>query len=286
MTLAAMVLCAGFGTRLRPLTEERPKPLVPLGDHPLLAHVTRRLAQAGVTELKLNVHHLKEEFDNLINELEIRPQVIHEPEIRGTAGGVAGAGFGARPVLVWNGDIWCDPPLAELCASTAPITLLCAPRAVGEGSVGVGRSKQVVRLRGERFGEEVMGADFVGISRLSAEVVQALPEQGCLIGDVALPRLRGGQPVMTLPFTGEWSDLGTLGSYLEVNSRWLGERPSWVGEGAVIAPEVTLLRSVVGAGARVLGHGALEGCVVWPGAVAEAPARGTVFGLTVRASLG
>ncbi len=285
MTLAAMVLCAGFGTRLRPLTEERPKPLVPLGDRPLLAHITRRLAAAGVTELSLNLHHLKDEFHSIINTLEIIPRVIHEPEIRGTAGGVAGARLGARAALVWNGDIWCDPPIGALSASGAALTLLCAPRAPGEGSVGVGRSGEVVRLRGERFGEEHQGADFVGISKLSAEVVEALPEVGCLIGEVALPRLRSGQPVMTLPLTGEWSDLGTLASYLEVNSRWLGERSSWVGEQALVAPGITLIKSIVGAGAQVVGNGALEGCVVWPGAVAQAFARGVVFGLRVRASL-
>ncbi|MEZ4374638.1 MAG: sugar phosphate nucleotidyltransferase [Polyangiaceae bacterium] len=274
-----MVLCAGFGTRLRPLTNELPKPLVPVGDRSLLGRIAAYLGGFGVSELVINTHHLMGEFQNISEVLGVNIEVVPEPEIRGTAGGVAGARQQLQaPALIWNGDIWCEPPVTELLASQAPLTLLVAPRAKGQGSVGLGERSDVVRLRGECFGEEVRGADYVGIATLSAQILERLPEQGCLIGDVALPWLREGRSIETLELGGTWSDLGNLERYLAANLEWLGERDHWLGTGAQVAPEVRLAKSIVGAGARVLGEGVLEGCVVWPGAVATAPASQTVFG--------
>src|SRR6187431_232569 len=84
--LRAMVLCAGLGTRLRPLTDELPKPLVPVGDRPLLAHILERLASAGVERAVMNVHHKPEEMLRSFDVLPFMPQVITEVEILGTAG--------------------------------------------------------------------------------------------------------------------------------------------------------------------------------------------------------
>src|SRR5438105_2497797 len=86
-----MVLGAGLGTRLSPLTEELPKPLVPVGDQPMLAHVSAALWDAGFQEFVLNVHSFVDEFQPVINSLKSIIHVVHEPRIRGTAGGVAGA---------------------------------------------------------------------------------------------------------------------------------------------------------------------------------------------------
>src|SRR6188474_3529875 len=99
--LTAMILCAGFGTRLRPLTDELPKPLVPVGDRPLLAHILGRLRTAGVTRAVLNLHHKSEEIIRNLDNLPIEPQVMVEAEILGTAGGVAAARqlLGPGPVV-------------------------------------------------------------------------------------------------------------------------------------------------------------------------------------------
>ncbi len=281
-----MVLCAGFGTRLRPMTLELPKPLVPLGDRSLLGRIVQHLADEGVSEVVINTHHLMGKFNNISEQLQAKIHVVPEPEIRGTAGGVAGAREHLEaPALVWNGDIWCEPPVRELLALSAPFTLLVSPRAKGEGSVGLGVRRDVVRLRGESFGEEVQGADYVGIAALSAQILDRLPQQGCLVGDVALSWLREGRAIESLELAGSWSDLGNLECYLAANLEWLAGRPSWVGEGAEVAPGVELSRSIVGAGARVEGQGVLEGCVVWPGAVATAPAVSSVFGRGFAVSL-
>jgi mannose-1-phosphate guanylyltransferase len=279
----AMVLCAGFGTRLRPLTDERPKPLLPIGDRTLLEHVLDRFERAGVLPVVVNAHHLSRFFKEFTDGWARISHVVDEVEIRGTAGGVAGARglFAGGPVLVANGDL--IVPISAALLEQVPPNGLClgvAPRAVGQGSVGIGAGQRVVRLRGERFGEETTSGDYVGMMAIGAGV--ELPQAGCLIGDVALPLLRGGEPVLSEPcVSNAWSAPGdSVENYLDENLSWLrarfaaagtAEQGSFVAAEAVVAPAVTLVSSVIGAGAEVSGRGLVERCVVWPGARAQAP---------------
>src|SRR5262249_14884373 len=106
-----MILAAGLGTRLRPLTDQLPKPLVPVGDRPAAAPVAARLAAPGVREAAINVHHLAVAFTpERLAAVPIALHVIHEPEILGTAGGVANAAavLGDGDVVVWNADVLAD----------------------------------------------------------------------------------------------------------------------------------------------------------------------------------
>ena len=136
-----------------------------------------------------------------------------KPTIRGTAGGVAGARayLSSHPVLVWNGDILVAPPLDQLLVRCEPhsFCLGVAPRPLGEGTVGLDAQGHVVRLRGERFGTEVQGGDYVGVLALGAEVLASLPERGCLFGDAALPLLRARRHACSsVPVTTPWTDAG------------------------------------------------------------------------------
>lgn len=275
---SAMVLCAGLGTRLRPLTDELPKPLVPIGDRSVLEHALDRLEPIVEGRVVVNVHHLAREFEGFRD----RVEVIHEDPIRGTAGGVAGArGRVEAPLIVWNGDILL-PILPEECLRSLRnpgyVSLLVAPRPVGRGTVGVGIGGAVVRLRGERFGEELHGGDYVGVCALGGAALASLPEVGCLIGDLALPHLRGGGRVGAIVRELAWTDAGDPASYLDANLDWLerGGRSAWVGPGAAVADGVRLDRALVGRGARVGGAGALCRVVVWPGAIARAPLEDAV----------
>ncbi len=280
-----MILAAGLGTRLRPLTDELPKPLVPVGDRAAVAHIAERLARAGIGEAVLNTHHLAEAFTPArIDGLPLRLRVIHEASILGTGGGVANAAplLGVGDVIVWNGDILVDVDVAALLrahrAERASATLAVAPRARGEGTVGVAADGAVVRLRGERFGEEARGGDFLGIYALGSVLRARLPEVGCLIGDGCLPALRAGERIASFAVTTAWDDIGSIASYLQANARWLERQaaPRWVGAGAVIAEGITIEGSVIGEGAQVSGRGLVRGAVIWPGARAAAPLEGVV----------
>jgi len=277
--LTAMILCAGFGTRLRPLTDELPKPLVPVGDRSLLAHILDRLRLAGVQRAVLNLHHKPDEIIRNIDLLPMQPQVSVEVEILGTAGGVAAARhlFGPGPVVLHNGDILTTPPVDQLLAKDrGGLCLAVSPRPVGQGTVGLGADDRVVRLRGRIYGQEVCGADYIGIAGLGARCLATLPARGCLIQDWAIPELEAGGRIDALRTTAAWSDLGQLEDYVRANWDWLGTRPHAVGVGATVSETVELDRSVIGAGAQVVGVGVLSECVIWPGARVTVPLRRAV----------
>jgi mannose-1-phosphate guanylyltransferase len=274
-----MVLCAGHGTRLRPLTDELPKPLLPFGDRSFLEHALSAAARAGFSKPVVNTHHLKQVFVTEVARLGLEVQVVEEPELRGTAGGVFGARarLGPAPVIVLNGDAVFDtvPPGFAESARDQYLVLALLPRARGEGTVGLGAAGEVVRVRGECFGAEHSGGDYIGLCALGARGLAALPERGCLIGDFALPLLRRGEPIQSFEFTSEvWLPGDDLTGYFRDNLRWLEAVRSgapWVAASGSVAPEVELSQCLVGAGARVEGRGVLRRCVVMAGAVVRAP---------------
>lgn len=288
-----MVLSAGLGTRLRPLTDRRAKPLVPVGDRPALAHVLDHLQASGVQRIVVNAHHLADQVIAFVGAqtraggvLEVKVSV--EAALLGTAGGIAHARalLGDGDLLVWNGDILAAglDVRALTAFHDAVATLVVQPLgkgSAGQGSVGLDASGCVVRLRGERFGGETRGGQFLGISVLGAALRERLPRQAIpagLVEDVLLPALARGEAVRAFEFEGLWHDIGTLESYRAANRAWLAARdlPTWVGAGAQIAGAVKLAGCVIGEAARIAGAGALERCVVWPGAHAVAPLRDEV----------
>ena len=285
---SALILAAGFGTRLRPLTLELPKPVVPVGDRPLLAHIAAACRAAGISTLVANAHHEHEKITNIINELSLNIDVAVEAKILGTAGGVAGARGRFEPgaVLVWNGDILTQAPvpeLLELAQAHDAQVLAVSPRRAGEGTVGIDDEGNVVRLRGRVFGRETRAGDYVGVMALGPTIVAELPEQGCLMADVALPHLDAGRKVLTVPSTAPWTDLGDLGQYVAANFAWLDcllaaraqsssfHLRSWVAEGATIPPGITLERCLIGGQATLTGSGPLAQVIAWPGAPVVAP---------------
>ena len=146
----AMVLAAGLGVRMRPLTDKLPKPLVPVAGRPLLDHVLDKLADAGVSEAVVNVHYLPDQIiDHTASHA--RPRVIISDErnqVLGTGGGVVKALplLGPEPFFHVNADtLWIDgvrPNLARLAEAFEPsrmdILLLMAPTTSSIGYSGRG----------------------------------------------------------------------------------------------------------------------------------------------------
>ncbi len=276
---SVFVLAAGLGTRLRPLSDHVPKPLVPIGDRPAIAHVLERVKPIG--RVVVNAFHKTEAM--VAYGASAGVDVVCEASLLGTAGGLhhARARLDVGPVLVWNADIVATVDGEELMTVHAVhaahasdgdcATLAVAPRAAGQGTVGLDADGRVVRLRGERFGDEVRGGEFLGIHVVGPALRDALPSVGCLVGDVYLPALRGGAKIGSYAHDGPFFDVGTLASYLDANLAWLAARcaRSWSGKGAVVSSRVSVTRSVIGEGARV--EADLDQCVVWPYAVATAP---------------
>ncbi len=106
----AMILAAGRGERMRPLTDTMPKPLIPVGGKPMLEHILARLKARGVVNIVVNAHYLAEQ---IVDRLKGRAQVIVEESLLDTGGGVKNALplLGDKPFFVLNGDgLWRDGP--------------------------------------------------------------------------------------------------------------------------------------------------------------------------------
>jgi MurNAc alpha-1-phosphate uridylyltransferase len=124
--LKVMILAAGVGERMRPLTDHTPKPLLQVGGEPLIAHHLRRLAQAGFSELVINVSHLAQQIIDYCNDGSRWGLTINyspEPEPLETAGGILNALplLGENPFLVVNGDVWIDYPFEQLLNFIPPV---------------------------------------------------------------------------------------------------------------------------------------------------------------------
>lgn len=271
----AFVLAAGLGTRLGALTAELPKPLLPVGNRPLLGLILEKLLEQDGLRLAVNVHYKPDKIINFINGLCCDIYVSHEERVLGTAGGIARVAreLGASDLVVVNGDICGELPLAALLGSACPgLTLAVVERKRGEGTVGVGEDDRVVRLRGQTFGSEAWGADYMGVAHLGSECLGSLPNEGCLIGDWALPHLRDGGTVRALAVTSDFIDIGTPADYLRANLRVVKQRgKSLIHPSATCDPGVVVRASVVGSHARVSGAGRLDRCVIFEGAVVSAP---------------
>ena len=192
MLSAAMVLAAGLGTRLRPLTEWCAKPLVPVGDQPALGHVLAQLRAAGIARLVVNAHHRMADM-RAFAKSSPDISVSEEPDLLGTAGGVAQAvgRFGGGDVLVYNADTFAQIDLRALADAHAGegerATLVVRARAPGQGSVGMDENLRLVRLRNERIRSEAYGGDFLGVQVIGASLLRLLPTRGCLVGDTYVP---------------------------------------------------------------------------------------------------
>jgi len=274
---SAMILAAGLGTRLRPLTDHLPKPLVPVGDRPMLAHVIERVRSAGCAPIVVNAHHHADAVARACAEL---GAIVsrEDDDLLGTAGGLGRARplLGGGDVLVHNGDVLTGTKIVELLeahrARGSVATLLVVPRAAGEGNVGFDDRGSVVRLRKETFAPgETSGGEFTGIHVVSERI--ELPARGCLVGDVYMPGLRSKMHDLSVYPASEFVDVGSPVGYLAANLTWLASRgiESFIGDDVVIDPRVTIDRSIIGSGARVEGEGVVARCVVWPGAIATAP---------------
>ena len=243
--LAAMVLAAGLGTRLRPLTQLRPKPLCPVGGRSILdlaLDALRRVAGAGPDQLAVNAFHLA---DQVVAAAAGRATVSVETELMGTAGGVgllAGWRDG-RPLLLLNGDAWLrdpGPPTGRLTDLTRLLD--------GDGRPWDGTTVRMLGVPAEKpdFVVDGRGWRYVGACLLPPDLLAPLQGQPSgLNATVWQPAHEAGR-LEFVQHHGVAIDTGVPAGYLAANLDASGGR------------------SVVGVGARVLGT--VEESVVWEGA--------------------
>lgn len=227
--MKAIVLCAGLGSRLRPLTELWPKPAIPLLGQPLLRYTLGALKRAGVTEVGVNTHWLPERMEAVAQaecqRLELRLSLAQEPIIQGTGGGIRGLGAPADcPLLVLNGDILFSLDLAEVVAShrtsgaAATMVLLPMPEGEAFNPVEVNSSGAVRRIAGRGPGGPRLSPwHFSGVHVLGPRVFDFISPQGPQeINRDVYPRLIEAGLTLRAHFAAPgcyWSDLGTPQRY-------------------------------------------------------------------------
>jgi len=236
-----MVLCAGLGTRLRPLTSEVPKAAVPVCGVPLLRYAFSLLAGAGVRRVVVNAHHLAgrivETACAAAQALGQSVVVSREPIIAGTGGALREARAaleGARAIVLMNGDILFDvdleAALAAHDAAGALATMVLAPMPEGSGYAAVETDASlVVRRVAGRFGpggEGLVRWHFTGVHILSPELIDRIPPRPFEL-DVnrqVYPTLFASGLVRGHLASGYWNDLGTPDRYLAANFDLLAGR--------------------------------------------------------------
>ncbi|MBN2699575.1 MAG: nucleotidyltransferase family protein [Bacteroidales bacterium] len=165
MSRKALILAAGLGTRLRPLTNDRPKALVEYKGIPMLEHVIRKLIRSGFKELIINIHHFPEQiidFVNSRNSFGVRIEFSDEREkLLDTGGAIKHAGgfFDDKPFLVHNIDIFSNIDLEALYRfhlSHNPLATLAVKERVTSRSLLMGAGNRLCGWRNNRTGEEII----------------------------------------------------------------------------------------------------------------------------------
>ena len=295
------VLGAGLGTRLRPLTDQLPKPLVPVGLKPLITFAFDHLmADVGADAFILNTHHLPDVFATALPESSYRGRPIafrHEPILLETGGGIRNIADllrGDRPLLVYNGDILTDLPLAPALAAhraSGRLATMILRSGGGPKHVAFDAAGGAVLDVRDRFGkghphEHV----FTGVYLVDPALLQHIPaETKISIIPIFIDLIREGHAIGGVVVDeGEWRDLGSRKEYLDVHRALRGDVAEtfprygapgrgwreWVSPDARLGVGARVLGcSAIGAGA-IVGDGAMvEDSIIWPGAEVVAGAK-------------
>jgi NDP-sugar pyrophosphorylase family protein len=290
--IQAFVLAAGLGMRLRPLTDELPKPLIPIFQKPLVTFALDHLIGVGVNRFVINTHRHPELFQSFFATGEYAgfpTTLVHEPDLLETGGGIKNAEshFGSEPFLTYSGDILTDvelqPLIDEHFRRENDVTL--ALRDTGLAAAVALRDQRVVDIS-NRYG--VTGnLDFANIAVWNPAIFQRIPPHKKIsfipiIGDWIGQGARIGGVAMN---DGKWFNIGSRKEYLEVHRTILREnwKPDFVktrewperkASSAIVDPSAQLRGcTVVGRNCRVGADAILEDTILWPDAEIASQSR-------------
>ena len=279
----AFVLAAGVGKRLRPLTEDLPKPLIPIFQKPLITFALDHLINVGVKRFIVNTHKRAELFEKFFRDNEYEGHsvtLVHEPDLLETGGGIKNAEryLGSDPFLTYSGDIFTDislqPLIDEHFRRGNDVTL--ALRETGLASEVALRDHRVVDIA-NRYGT-TGDLDFANVAVWNPKIFQQIPPQQKIsfipiiadwIGD-------GGKIGGLVMNDGRWFNIGSRAEYLDVHRMILREHwmphyiktrewPERIAKSATVDPSAQVRGcSVVGENCQVGACAVLEDTILWP----------------------
>jgi mannose-1-phosphate guanylyltransferase len=288
----AFVLAAGLGTRLRPLTEDLPKPIIPIFQKPLITFALDHLSNVGIERFVVNTHKQAELFENFFCDREYENHsvtLVHEPDLLETGGGIKNAEqyLGSDPFLTYSGDILTDinlqPLIDEHFHSGNHVTL--ALRNTNLASDVALRDRRVVDIA-NRHGTKG-DVDFANVAVWNSNVFQQIPPRRKIsfipiLADWIGKGAKIGGLVMN---DGKWFNIGSRAEYLDVHRTILREHwaphymkvrewPERVAKSAIVDPSAQLRGcSVIGENCQVGAGAILEDTILWPGAQIASKSR-------------
>lgn len=311
----AFVLGAGLGTRLRPLTDELPKPLVPVFQKPLITFAFDHLISVGCTKLIVNTHHCADAYGAPEQHYRDVPvQYRYEPDLLETGGGIANVAdlLGDKPFIVYNGDILTDLPIERLVDEhrmRRNLVTLGLRSAGGPQHVSFDpQSGSVIDIR-NRLGTGARDEFvFSGVYVCDPQLMRWLePGVKRSVIPMFLEMIRAGARVGgAVVDEGYWWDVGTPVAYLELHRelrrldfpRSRPGEPNWrapihdaanveadaqltgcsvVGENAHVGAEAELHDTIVWSGAQIASRSRLRNCIVRRGKTVEGDFSDTVI---------
>jgi mannose-1-phosphate guanylyltransferase len=293
--MKAVILVGGLGTRLRPLTCNTPKPMIPLVNQPFIEHMLENLRDQGIDEAILAVQYLADRFRESLGDgsrLGLKVHIIEEPEPRGTAGAVKNVEHMLDgTTFVFNGDVMTDLDLQSMLGyhrerqSKLTIALTPVEDPTSFGLVETDDAGRIQRfIEKPRVDEITTDMINAGTYLIEPEVFRYVPPAQYYMFERGLfpVLLQTGDPMYGYPSRAYWTDVGKPQTYLEVHhdilvgkvryrfrGRQIADRV-WQEDGADIHPSAQIVGPVVlgpqvqiGARARIIGPAVIGArCVI------------------------
>ena len=230
--MRAMILAAGLGTRMRPLTETLPKPLLPFMLQPILGYLLSQLRKQGIRDIAINLHHHANQLQQWLGDgsrWNVHLHVSHEVTVLGSAGGIKQVEpfLSEAPFLVMNADVLTTLDFRAVwewhCQHGAQVTMVLRPDATAPqyGPVLVNQQGQVLQINGHPSSPTALAGQetiFTGIQIISPQVFERIP-QGVFSSTTAdiYPALVKQNAVCGYSYSGYWMDVGTPSRYLQAH---------------------------------------------------------------------
>jgi mannose-1-phosphate guanylyltransferase len=285
---SAFVLGAGLGTRLKTLTQQRPKPLIPVANKPLITYAFDHLLAAGVKRFVVNTHWRAEVYDSVFPDGAYGGAPLtfrHEaPEVLETAGGIKNVEdlLGGETFIVYNGDILTDLPIEDAIrahfAQDNEVTMVLRSK---DGPLQVSFDPATSRITdiGKKL-DPASEADFLftGVYIVGPHFFSRIPPREKIsVIPIFLQMIREGARLGGIVLDeGRWWDLGARSQYLAVHAHFGSDgfqnvpdprHGPWVANNARVSPSAKITgATAIGSGVTIGDHASLHDCIVWENA--------------------